>query len=385
MNRNGITRRSRLSAAVAASVGSAAGAEGRSDLDIVDLKAHGLREPVSGRSYTMIEVTTRSGLSGFGECPSASPEGLALARQLAVGRPATSFEVVGHQLAAQPMLRAGVDMALLDVIGRHAKAPVHRLLGGPTRNKVRAMAALAGASDGDLAASLRRARAAGHRAFLVPAPQASAPNQGQAFVRAVRRRLELLLAEAGDEANFVLDGNGGMSPGDAASLAADLERFHLLWFDEPCALGNIAAARKISSETVTPLGFGRILRDAGDFQNLLREQVVDVLRPALSSCGISGIRRIAALAETYYVAVAPRHDGGPVATAAAVHLAAAIPNFFIQQVPLPESPEDIRMRARLAGPSLEKVAGGFLELSVAPGLGVTIDRSTMESLRGGAA
>ena len=147
--------------------------------------------------------------------------------------------------------------------------------------------------------------------------------------------LDRVRSAAGEGSDFVLDAAGNLTPGDASSLAAALERSHLLWFDEPCPLSNLSAAYRIASENVTPVGFGRFAAEAGVFQDLLRSDAIDVVRPDLGRHGITQVRRIAAVAEPYYVAVAPFHDGGPIATAAALHLAASLPNFFIQQVPCP--------------------------------------------------
>jgi galactonate dehydratase len=77
------------------------------------------------------------------------------------------------------------------------------------------------------------------------------------------------------------------------------------------------------------------------------------------------------------VAVAPYHDGGPIGTVAALHLAASLPNFFIQQIPLPAADADRKMRAELAG-SVEAVKDGFAALPTAPGLGITVDEATLE-------
>jgi galactonate dehydratase len=103
-----------------------------------------------------------------------------------------------------------------------------------------------------------------------------------------------------------------------------------------------------------------------------------VARPDILHFGITGSRRIAALAETYYVAVAPRHEGGPIATAAALHLAASLPNFFIQHIPLPAAAEDRAMRAQIAGGDLERVKDGFASLPNGPGLGVTVNEAVLE-------
>ena len=139
---------------------------------------------------------------------------------------------------------------------------------------------------------------------------------------------------AAPEADFAIEAQRSSLLEMRLRLAAAVERMHPLWFDEPCPVSNLETIRKISEETVVPLGFGRTISDPGTFQDLLREGLVDLLRPDLLTHGITGIRRLAAMAETYYVDVAPWHHGGPIATAAALHAAASMPNFFIAQSPM---------------------------------------------------
>jgi len=382
MLRNVALRRGRLAALQASAAPAAAREPG---LEISELTPFPVREPVSGRSYTIVRVRTRSGLTGYGECPGATASEVAQALRQISGMPATSYEVLAGRLAGVGTLGAAVNMALLDIVGKAAKAPVYQVLGGPTRHKARALAPLAGDTDAVLVDSMKRAMTAGYRAFLVPAPAPPSRNQGQAWALAVRKRLDTLREAGGENTDFVLDGNGRLVPGDAATAAAILEKFHLLWFDEPCPLVSLGAVKKISEENVTPVGFGRHIRSGAGFQDLLREDAIDVIRPSISLNGISAIRRMAAIAETYYVAAAPYHDGGPVATAAALHLAASLPNFFIQQIPLPETEEDRRMRADIAGSSVETVKDGFAALPTGPGLGITVNEKALEKSRGGAA
>ncbi|MBL8178676.1 MAG: hypothetical protein JNK48_28640, partial [Bryobacterales bacterium] len=136
--------------------------------------------------------------------------------------------------------------------------------------------------------------------------------------------------------------------------------------------------RKIADENVTPLGFGAEGAEASYFQNLLREDAIDVVRPELALHGISGVRKIAALAETYYAAVAPRHGEGPINTAAALHLAASLPNFFIQHIPTAATAADREMRAAIAGGGVESVRDGFAALNNQPGLGISVERQAIE-------
>jgi galactonate dehydratase len=369
-----LLRRSRLAAFAAQA---APRAQAASEHAISTVRAWTVHEPVSKRRYSVLRLETAGGLRGYGETTALDAADVAEARRALTGTPATSVEPARAALRAWPPLQAAVNMALLDIAGKLANAPVYQVLGGPTRNRARALAPLAGDTNAALRTSLDAARAAGHRAFLVPTPAPLARNQGQAFVRAVRDRMDALRAAAGD-CDFVLAAGGALTPGDAASLSAELERFHLLWFDEPCAISNLAAVRKLAAENVTPLGFGATVHDAGGFQDLLREGAVDIVRPSLARHGITQIRRIAALAETYYIAVAPNHAGGPAGTAAALHLAASLPNFFIQEAPFSEAEADRRLRAEIAGGALETVHDGYFDLPTGPGLGLSINEEALD-------
>jgi galactonate dehydratase len=361
-----VRRRARLESLLAAQAARAVPAPA-SGLEIAGLRLYPVREPVSGRRWTVLRVKTRSGLLGYSECAPASAADLAAAERFWLGRPATSYATA----PPDSPLAGAIDIALLDITAQAAKTPLYRLLGGPTRNKARAFASVSAAGP----AAFQRAVAAGYRAVGVALPAPAARNQGDAYQNSLRRLAETAQAQAAD---FVLEGSGLLTPGDAARVAAAAQPFHPLWFDEPCASGAAETLHKIADETVTPLGFGRGVSAAAAFQDLLRAGCLDVARPDLLHFGITGCRRIAALAETYYVAIAPRHDAGPIATAAALHLAAALPNFFIQQIPLPEAAEDRAMRAEIAGAGLEQVKDGFAALPAGPGLGIAVKESALE-------
>jgi galactonate dehydratase len=342
-------------------------------LAVADVRFFPVREPESGRKYTVVRVSTRNGLQGYGEAAGAVRTHWDETRQAITGLAASAYEVARVRLAATPAMSAAVNMALLDILGKQTKAPCYQVLGGPTRFKARALAPLAEGT----AAGLDIARRAGYKAFAVPAPAPPFHNSGKSYVLKVTAMMNDLRSAAGPNLDFVLDGGGKLAPGDAQIVSDALEKFHLLWFDEPCRTAALGAVRKIADENVTPLGFGRNEQTAAGFQDLLREEVVDIIRPAISRFGISGIRRIATLAETCYIAVAPYHNGGPVATAAALHLAASIPNFFIQEVPRCGE-RDREMREAIAGAALEKVTDGFLPLPTGHGLGIRVNEQALE-------
>ena len=221
-------RRARLSSMLAAQVAAAAPSS-NTKFEITELRHYSIREPVSGRTYSVVRARTRGGLTGFGEGPAGLASEFARTQQFWLGKAATAYTTAGPPLP----LSGAVNMALLDIIGKACQAPVFRVLGGPTRDKVRALASLSGSTPDDLAASLKRVTAAGYRAYAVPAPHPAARNQGQAYERDLRKLLEALRSGGGEQMDFVLDGGGQLTPGDAANVALTMEPMHPLWFDEP--------------------------------------------------------------------------------------------------------------------------------------------------------
>ena len=140
-------------------------------LEMVAVDEFPLQEPVSMRTYTCLRVRTRSGATGFGECSRISPSDLVRLRAAIQGREASSFESIRRGLTAAPEALAGLDMAMLDLVGKFTNAPVYQVLGGPTRNQARALARIEGDTDDAVVAAVVQAHAAGHKAFLFRFPQ----------------------------------------------------------------------------------------------------------------------------------------------------------------------------------------------------------------------
>jgi galactonate dehydratase len=359
------------------SLPAAAMAAASEPLGIAGLRGWRLREPSSGRRYTVVRLETRSGLAGYGEGGPVKGSDISEARPLVLGKAATDLELVRLQLAGSPAIEAAVNNALLDILGKSTKLSIYQFLGGPTRFKARVLAQLEGEDEQTLADSLHRALDAGFLAFSVPLPARPPMIRTQAYVDMVRQRLERLQSAGGADADFVLDAGGSLTPGDAAAIATSIERLHPMWFDEPTEVLTNDALAKITDESVLPVGLGRGIHDVASFQNLLRGHAIDVLRPSLALNSLVKIRRMAAVAEAEYVAIAPHHAGGPIATVAGIHLAASLPNFFIQQVPLPAAAEDRAMRAELTSGNHESADAGYAPLLNRPGLGIEVNEQAL--------
>jgi len=354
-------------------------------MKIVRVTPRAIAEP-TGRRYLVVRVDTDEGVSGHAEtevgpAPQDAVDRLKRELQPLIGMsPARAVRVDEDLRRARVSLgsRAVANVACLDILGKATGASVYEILGGPTRKKVRAMAVLAAGSDTELRENVLAAKREGHRAFSIPLTMPSGMERGRRFYAGVRATLDGLRDAAGEECDFVLDCGGRPSPGEALSIADRLEGFHLLWMDEPCGELSATAQASVSKRSAMPIGYGRTFTDRARFQDLLREDGVDILRPALAIHGLTSVRNAAAIAEAYYVAVAPFHRGGPIGTAAGMHVCAALPNSFVQETPFSTSLADRQARTAISGWN-EKPVDGFFPLSSRPGLGLDVDEGALEA------
>ena len=239
-----------------------------------------IKEPTGGRRYTVVRLETRSGVAGYGEGGPVKGIDIAEARPRVIGRRAVENEYFRHTFAASPAIEAAVSNACLDILARHGKAPLYQFLGGPTRFKARLLASPEGLEPAAFKAPLDRALKQGFKAFTIPVPTRDSMWRMQDYVDIVRRRMDRMREIAGSGMDLVLDGGGSLLPGDAAFVATALERFHVMWFDEPTSVLTSDGLSKITDESVMPVGLGRNVHDIAVFQNLLRWGCIDLLRPS---------------------------------------------------------------------------------------------------------
>ena len=342
-------------------------------LKIVEFRAWRVKEPVSSRRYTVVRLRSQGGMSGYGEGGPALAGEIVAARAVAMDRRATESEFIRSALRGTPALEAAVSNAMLDLVSRAKNLPIYQYLGGPVRYKARLIGHL------ESEASLERAKRQGMQAFTMAAPLRDAMIPLRAYVDLVRKRYAEMQALAGPSGEWVLDGGGAMTPGDAASVAVALERAHPIWFDEPTGVITQDALAKIVDESVMPIGLGRNITDIAGFQSLLASGSVNIVRPDLGQNSLTKIKRIAALAETHYVGIAPFHNGGPIGSMAGIHLNACLIQAYAQQIPVPASDRDAAMRAEVTSGLKEIGDKGFFALINRPGLGIEVNEKALDA------
>jgi galactonate dehydratase len=348
-------------------------------LKIVEFRAWRVKEPVSNRRYTVVALKSQGGTSGHGEGGPALAGEIAAARAAVMDRRATESEFIRAALHHLPSLEAAVSNAMLDLVSRAKNVPIYQYLGGPVRFKARILAHLEGMTAAEAAPSLERARRQGFQAFATAAPLRDPMIPLRAYVDLVGKHMADMQALAGAGAEWVLDGAGAMTPGDAATVANALERLHPIWFDEPTGVTTEDALAKIVEESVMPIGLGRGITEIAGFQRLLASGSVNIVRPDLGSNSLTKIKRVAAIAETHYVAIAPFHNGGPIGALAGIHLNAALIHAYAQQIPVPAADRDAAMRAEIASGLQETGAQGFSALLNRPGLGFDVNERALDA------
>jgi galactonate dehydratase len=148
-----------------------------------------------------------------------------------------------------------------------------------------------------------------------------------------KRAVEIVRAvrwAVGEEIDLLIEVHGRLNPATAIEMAKELEEFHPFWYEEPVPPDNLEALSKVAASTSIPIATGERLYTKFGFRELLCSQAADIIQPDLCHAGgILEVKKIAAMAEAWYVPVAPHNPNGPVGTAATVHLGASTPNFLI--------------------------------------------------------
>ncbi|MFE3648210.1 MULTISPECIES: galactonate dehydratase [unclassified Streptomyces] len=275
---------------------------------------------------------------------------------------------------------AGLDQALWDIKGKHCGLPVHQLLGGPVRDRVRAYAWVGGDEPAEIRDALAEQVEAGFTAVKMNGCGRMSPLATRAEVRACLRRAETAREVLGDERDFALDFHGRVSPAAARRLLPLLAEHAPMFVEEPVLPDHPQALPGLVAASGIPLALGERLFTRREFLAPLQAGVA-VVQPDVSHAGgISELRRIAALAETYGAHLAPHCPLGPVALAASLQVAFTTPNFLIQEQSLGiHYHRDAELLDYVVDTAPFRFVRGALPRTDRPGLGVEVDEAAVRA------
>lgn len=273
---------------------------------------------------------------------------------------------------------AGIDQALWDITGKALGVPVHVLLGGHVRDRVRMYSWVGGDEPTELRDAVTEQVEAGFTAVKMNATGRFPAAAALADVRAVVQRAEVVRDVLGPTRDMALDFHGRTSVADAKRLLTPLAALHPLFAEEPVLPEHARRLGEIVASTDVPIAFGERLYSRGEFLAPLLAGIA-VAQPDLSHAGgITEVRRIAALAETFDVLLAPHCPLGPIALAASLQIAFTTPNFLIQEQSAGiHYNRGADLLDYVADPAPFTVVDGHVSLPQASGLGVDIDEAAV--------
>lgn len=371
------------------------------------------------RNFVTLKITTGDGVTGLGDATLNGRE-LAVASYLKdhvvpllIGRDASRIEDTWQFLYRSAYWRRGpvtmaavaaVDMALWDIKGKAAAMPVYQLLGGASRKGLLAYGHASGKELPELFDSIRGHQAEGYRAIRVqtgvpglksiygiasngtseansgvrydhePAQRGALPNEEdwdtRSYLRHVPAVFEAVRNEFGPELPLLHDGHHRMTPIQAAKLGKSLEPYDLFWLEDCTPAENQEALRLVRQHTVTPLAIGEVFNTIWDYQTIIREQLIDYVRSAVTHAGgITHLKKIMDYASMYQVKSGFHGptDVSPVGMAAQMHVGMAIHNFGIQEYMKHGARTDQVFRQSFT------FDDGYLHPGDQPGLGVDLD------------
>ncbi|MEO3747506.1 galactonate dehydratase [Plantactinospora sp. B5E13] len=275
---------------------------------------------------------------------------------------------------------AGLDQALWDIAGQAYGAPVHALLGGPVRDRVRIYSWIGGDEPAELADAAAAQAAAGMTAIKMNASGRLGAIPSSSEVAAVVERLAAVRAVLGDDRDIALDFHGRASVAAARRILPELAPLRPLFVEEPVVPEQNHRLADIVTASAVPIATGERLFGRHEFLAPLQAGVA-VLQPDLSHAGgISEVRRIGALAETYGAVLAPHCPLGPISLAASLQVAFATPNFLIQEQSIGiHYNQGSELLDYVVDPEPFRFVDGHLRRPEAPGLGITVDEKAVRA------
>lgn len=341
--------------------------------------------------WLWVRIHTDAGLVGLGESyPNAEAEKAVVHSKLApvlLGRDpscidrlwADMFAAVNYSGWAGAEMRAlsALDIALWDLAGKAAGLPIYQLLGGASRESIRIYNTCYDRVD-FLTEPVRMAEellASGVAAMKIWPFDPIARETGGNYITAAQLEkgidpIRRIRDKLGDAIDVAIEFHGFWNLPSAAKIANALEPYRPMWLEEMLPQDNLAAYAELSRRTDVPLCISERLMTRWGFRELLENGAASVVMPDICWCGgISEAKKIATMAETYYLPIAPHNCGGPVLHFASAHLSANIPNLFIMESVRRHYFEEYEgLMTRSLVPE-----SGWLPLPPGPGLGVDLN------------
>ena len=280
---------------------------------------------------------------------------------------------------------SAVDIALWDIKGKVMEAPVWQLLGGKVRNKIRLHLLMGGIRPGaadqgttpeGLRLNSRDAAEEGYTAIKTdPLPDGFQSMTLPRLIHDTRENVAAMREGAGLDVDIILEMHRKLTPMNAIALAGQLIEFNPLFYEDPVQIDSIKSQGEIAQRTTLPVANGERMHSIWEFRELFEAGGSQYVRPDLGlGGGITSVKKIAAIAESYHSALVTHNFLGPVLTAAACNIDTSIPNFLTQEY----SMEDEQSFNAIFNSSWKR-DGGFIPVPDTSGIGIDLEVELLKS------
>src|SRR5215217_7939553 len=277
---------------------------------------------------------------------------------------------------------AGIDQALWDIKGKFYNAPIHQLLGGKARDKIKVYSWIGGDRPAEVAGAAKLQFDNGFKAIKMNATDEMQYIDSFDKIDLVLQRVASIREMVGYGLDIGVDFHGRLHKPMAKVLAKELEQFRPMFIEEPVLPENNEALREIANHTCIPIATGERMFSRWDFKNLLTQGYADIIQPDLSHAGgITECKKILSMAEAFDVAVAPHCPLGPISLAAFLQVDATCLNAFIQEQSLGiHYNQGSDLLDYLTDKSVFDYENGFVKIPEAPGLGIEINEDFVRKM-----
>jgi len=276
---------------------------------------------------------------------------------------------------------AGIDQALWDIKGKYHHAPVHQLLGGKARDRMRVYSWIGGDRPEHVGQAAADMVAKGFTAVKMNATDEMSYVDSFVKIDQALARIAAVRAAGGPGLDIGIDFHGRVHKAMAKVLAKELEPYRPMFIEEPVLPQHNEALREIARHTAIPIATGERLFSRWDFKQLLIDGYVDIIQPDLSHAGgITECKKIISMAEAFDVAAAPHCPLGPIALAACLQVDATCHNAFIQEQSLGiHYNKENDLFDYLVDKTVFNYDNGFCQIPEGPGLGIEINEEYLLS------
>ncbi len=358
---------------------------------------------VRRRQFVFVKVATDEGITGWGEITTypgqvanrVAHRFVAEVGEVLVGQDPAEIESIWNQIfrnmtylgtrGATTAAISGIDIALWDTLGKSLDRPIFRLLGGPVRDRIALYTHPPEPQEPRQAAEdAKRIVASGHRAFKMDPMSHSLPSRGVRYMdgeisaQGEQEAVDITAAvreAVGPQIKVLIDAHGNFNVPTAIRLANKLAPYGIHWFEEPVPVESYSALKQVRDRVSVPISVGERLHTRFEFVPIFEDNLADFVMPDVTwTGGISELKKIATMAEAYYVPISPHDASGPINVIAGAQVMMTVPNFYkLETMHYDLSGYDVFIDHPL------DIRQGDLYISERPGLGINLDEEFLNA------